>query len=159
MGVTRCILVYLDNEAELAALLGHELGHVNARHAAQRQGQAKVAQVAVAGASLVGSATEWGGLISMGSQFGASVLLSSYSRDNEREADALGQEYMVRAGYPASGMVGLHQLLVDQEKSSPSMLQTMFSTHPMSRERRDTAVQLAENRYAASRNAPPGRER
>ncbi|QRM18518.1 M48 family metalloprotease [Dechloromonas sp. TW-R-39-2] len=159
MGVTRGILVDLDNEAELAALLGHELGHVNARHAAQRQGQAKVAQVAVAGASLVGSATEWGGLISMGSQFGASVLLSSYSRDNEREADALGQEYMVRAGYPATGMVGLHQLLVDQEKSSPSMLQTMFSTHPMSRERRDTAVQLAENRYAASRNAPPGRER
>ena len=116
MGVTRGILVDLDNEAELAALLGHELGHVNARHAAQRQGQAKVAQVAVAGASLVGSTTEWGGLISMGSQLGASVLLSSYSRDNEREADALGQEYMVRAGYPASGMIGLHQLLVDQEK-------------------------------------------
>ncbi len=159
MGVTRGIMVDLDNEAQLAALLGHELGHVNARHAAQRQGQAKVAQVAVAGASLVGSMTEWGGLVSMGSQLGASALLSNYSRDNEREADALGQEYMVRAGYPASGMVGLQQLLVDQEKSSPGLLQTMFSTHPMSRERRDTAAQMAESRFGASRNAPNGRER
>ncbi len=159
MGVTRGILVDLDNEAELAALLGHELGHVNARHAAQRQGQSMVAQVAAAGASLVASTTEWGGLVAIGSQLGASALLSSYSRDNEREADALGQEYMVRAGYPASGMVGLQQLLVDQQKEAPSMLQTMFSTHPMSSERRDTARQLAETKYAASNKRDPGRAR
>lgn len=159
MGVTRGILVDLDNEAELAALLGHELGHVNARHAAQRQGKSMVAQVAAAGASLVASTTEWGGLVAMGSQLGASALLSSYSRDNEREADALGQEYMVRAGYPATGMVGLQQLLVDQQKESPSMLQTMFSTHPMSSERRDTARQLAESKYAASNKRDVGRTR
>src|SRR5574343_530155 len=159
MGVTRGILVDLDNEAELAALLGHELGHVNARHAAQRQGKAMVAQVAMSGASIIGQAAGFGGLVDIGSQLGASVLLSSFSRDNEREADALGQEYMVRSGYPASGMVGLQQLLVSQEKESPGMLQTMFSTHPMSRERRDTAKQLAETKYAASNNRDRGRER
>ncbi len=159
MGVTRGILVELDNEAELAGLLGHELGHVNARHAAQRKGTAMVAQVAVSGASIIGQATGYGGLVDIGSQLGASVLLSSYSRDNEREADALGQEYMVRAGYPANGMVGLQQLLVDQQKESPGMLQTMFSTHPMSSERRDTARQLAESKYAASNTRDPGRER
>ena len=159
MGVTRGILVDLDNEAELAALLGHELGHVNARHAARRQGQAMVTQVAMTGVNIVGSLAGIGGLTDIGTQLGASVLLSSYSRDNEREADALGQEYMVRAGYPASGMVGLQQLLVDQEKESPGMLQTMFSTHPMSSERRDTARQLAEGKYAASNQREVGRER
>lgn len=159
MGVTRGILVDLDNEAELAALLGHELGHVNARHAAQRQGQAMVAQVALTGANLIGTAAGYGGLVDIGSKLGASVLLSSYSRDNEREADALGQEYMVRAGYPASGMVGLQQLLVVQQKESPGMLQTMFSTHPMSSERRDTAKQLAEGKYSASNTRDPGRQR
>ncbi|MFN4326733.1 MAG: M48 family metalloprotease [Azonexus sp.] len=159
MGVTRGILVDLNDEAELAALLGHELGHVNARHAAQRQGQAMVASVAATGINIIGSAAGFGGLTDLGTQLGASALLSSYSRDNEREADALGQEYMVRAGYPASGMVGLQQLLVDQEKESPGMLQTMFSTHPMSRERRDTARQLADTRYAASNGRDKGRER
>jgi len=159
MGVTRGILVDLDDEAELAALLGHELGHVNARHAAQRQGQAMVAQVAMTGVNIAGSAAGFGGLTDLGTQLGASVLLSSYSRDNEREADALGQEYMVRGGYPAKGMVGLQQLLVEQQKESPGMLQTMFSTHPMSSERRDTAKQLAESKYAASNTRDLGRER
>lgn len=159
MGVTRGILVDLDNEAELAALLGHELGHVNARHAAQRQGQSMVAQVAMTGVNLIGSAAGYGSLTDLGTKLGASVLLSSYSRDNEREADALGLDYMVRAGYPAKGMVGLQQLLVEQQKESPGMLQTMFSTHPMSVERRDTARQMAESQYAASNSRDLGRER
>lgn len=118
-----------------------------------------IAQVAMTGANIIGSAAGYGGLVDVGTKLGASVLLSSYSRDNEREADGLGQEYMVRAGYPASGMVGLQQLLVDQQKSSPGMLQTMFSTHPMSSERRDTARQLAEGKYAASNKRDAGRER
>ena len=159
MGVTRGILVDLNNEAELAALLGHEMGHVNARHAAQRQGQAMVAQVAVIGANIAASSSEWGGLVAIGSQLRASAMLSSYSRDNEREADELGQEYMVRAGYPASGMTGLHQLLVNQQKEEPGLLQTMFSTHPMNRERRDTAQRLAETKYASTLKRDVGRER
>ncbi|MCC7152838.1 MAG: M48 family metalloprotease, partial [Rubrivivax sp.] len=116
MGVTRGIMTQLDDEAQLAALLGHEMGHVNARHAAQRQGQAMVAQAAVIAVAVVAAASNsrWAPLAGIGSVVGASALLANYSRDNEREADALGQSYMVKAGYPAAGMTRLHQLLVDQ---------------------------------------------
>jgi predicted Zn-dependent protease len=161
MGVTRGIMTDLNSEAELAALLGHEMGHVNARHAAQRQGQQMLAQAAVAGLAVAAAATDssWGGLAAVGGQIGASALLASYSRDNEREADALGQDYMVRAGYPASGMTQLHGLLLREAKEAPSLLETMFSSHPMSSERVANAQQLAQTRYAASLGANPQRER
>ena len=159
MGVTRGILADLDDEAQLAALLGHELGHVNARHAAQRQGQNMVAQAAIVGLNVAAQNSDWGGLVGMGSQIGASALLASYSREHEREADALGQEYLVKAGYPASGMVRLHQLLVTEEKSTPSLLQTMFSTHPMSRERMQAAQAAADTRFRLSGALDPRRER
>ncbi|MDX9886332.1 M48 family metalloprotease [Thauera sp.] len=159
MGVTRGILADLDDEAQLAALLGHELGHVNARHAAQRQGQNMVAQAAIVGLNVAAQNSDWGGLVGIGSQIGASALLASYSREHEREADALGQEYLVKAGYPASGMVRLHQLLVTEEKSTPSLLQTMFSTHPMSRERMQAAQAAADTRFRISGALDPRRER
>jgi predicted Zn-dependent protease len=159
MGVTRGIVVDLNDEAELAALMGHELGHVNARHAAQRQGKALVAQLAVVSLSVAASDSNWAPLVGLGAQVGASALLASYSRENEREADALGQDYLVRAGYPASGMTRLHELLIGENERRPSMLQTMFSSHPMSVERRDSARQAADTRYAASANAPAQRER
>jgi len=159
MGVTRGILADLDDEAQLAALLGHEIGHVNARHAAQRQGQNLVAQAALAGLNVAAQSSDWGGLMSMGGQIGASALLAGYSREHEREADALGQEYLVKAGYPATGMVRLHQLLVAEEKSAPSLLQTMFSTHPMSSERMQAAQAAADSRYRISNSLDARRER
>jgi len=162
MGVTRGIMTELQDEAELAALLGHEMGHVNARHAAQRQGQAMVAQAAVIGLGVVTAASDssgWAPLVMIGGQIGASALLSSYSRDNEREADALGQQYAVAAGYPASGMTDLHGMLLREEKSAPSLLQTMFSSHPMSGERVANAQRLADTQYASSLKADPRRDR
>jgi predicted Zn-dependent protease len=158
MGVTRGILVAMKDEAELAALLGHEIGHVTARHSAQRSGQGLLANVALMGVALTAN-EQWGNLAMLGGQIGASALLASYSRDNEREADALGQAYMVRSGYPASGMVRLHQLLLNEEKQAPSLLQTMFSSHPMSAERVATAERLASTQYANTSGLPTRRER
>jgi predicted Zn-dependent protease len=159
MGVTRGIMTELNSEAELAGLLGPEMGPVNARHAAQRQGQSLLAQAAVVGLSVATSDSQWGMITAIAGQVGASALLASYSRDNEREADALGQEYMVKSGYPASGMTQLQGLLVKEAKEEPSLLETMFSSHPMSAERLATARQTAENKYAASLKANPQRER
>jgi predicted Zn-dependent protease len=98
-------------------------------------------------------------LAGIGAQIGASALLSKYSRDHEREADALGQDYLVRAGYPGQGMTRLHEMLLSGNERQPSMLETMFSSHPMSLERRDIARQRAETIYASSAGLSPRRER
>ena len=68
MGITRGIMVQMGDEAELAALLGHELGHVNARHAAQRQGQALLVAVAAAGLDAATSDSDWAPRIGLGAR-------------------------------------------------------------------------------------------
>jgi predicted Zn-dependent protease len=158
---TRGMLLSLDNEAELAALLGHELGHVNARHTAEQMSKGMLTQTVVGGLA-VAAGTQgagYGSLASQLGQFGAGALLASYSRDNEREADALGMEYMVRAGYSAQGMVGLMDVLRSMGKHKPSTIELMFSTHPMSDERYRTAVETADTKYKAAKNKPIYRER
>jgi len=158
---TRGILLDLDNEAQLAALLGHELGHVNARHTAQQMSKGTLTQVFVGGLSVL-AGVAGGGLGQVAAQLGtigAGALLASYSRDNEREADALGMEYMVKAGYDPKGMVGLMDMLRSLNKSKPSAIELMFSTHPMSDERYATAVKRAKEDYPKAASLPVYRER
>jgi predicted Zn-dependent protease len=119
-------------------------------------------QAAVGIAGLAAAATGYGDavpLVNLAGQVGASALLASYSRDDEREADALGMEYMSRAGYNPDGMVRLMEMLRGESKEQPGLLQTMFSTHPMSDERYATARREAEGRYAGQRGKPLARER
>lgn len=92
---TRGILLELENEAELAALLGHELGHVNARHTAEIMSKAQLASMVVGGLSIltsVAAGSGAGNLAGQLGQLGSGALLASYSRDNERQADNLGME-------------------------------------------------------------------
>jgi len=158
---TRGILLDLDNEAQLAALLGHELGHVNARHTAQQMSKGSITQVFVGGLSVL-AGVAGGGLGQVAAQLGtigAGALLASYSRDNEREADALGMEYMVKAGYDPKGMVGLMDMLRSLNKNKPSAIELMFSTHPMSDERYATAVKRVKEDYPKAASLPVYRER
>jgi len=160
---TRGILLALDNEAELGALLGHELGHVNARHTAEQMSKGILAQgvVAIAGVA-VATGTDsaaLGGLTAGAGSIAAGALLAKYSRDNEREADALGMEYMVRGNYNAQGMVGLTDMLRSLSKRKPNVIELMFATHPMSDERYQTAVETATKKYESSKTFRVYRER
>lgn len=162
IAATRGILVELDNEAELAALLGHEIGHVSARHTAERATQGALANIFIAGAAIATSASGYGnyaGLLQDFGGIGAGALLAHYSRDNEREADALGMEYMTKTGYTPQGMVGLMEVLLNSGKHTPNAIELMFSTHPMSDERHQTAVQYAQEKYKYKLSAPDHRER
>ena len=158
---TRGILLKLDNEAELAALLGHEIGHVNARHTAEQMSKGQLSSILVGGLSVIAdvAAPGMGQVASSLGSFGAGAFLASYSRDNERQADAHGTDYMVKAGYGPDGMVGLMEMLNSMNKSKPSSIELMFATHPMSDERYQTAVKTVQTTYASSRGLPLHRER
>lgn len=158
---TRGILTSLNNEAELAALLGHELGHVNARHTAEQLSKGQLSNILVGGLSaIVGVASPGLGQITAAlGGVGAGAFLAKYSRDNERQADALGTEYLVKAGYSPDGMIGLMEMLNSLNKSKPNSIELMFATHPMSEERYKTAVDTVRGTYAASRGRPLHRER
>ncbi|MDD3311637.1 M48 family metallopeptidase [Pseudodesulfovibrio sp.] len=150
---TRGILLGVESEAELAGLLGHEIGHVNARHTASRMStQMVVGGLAGIGGAVVGAkyGKGWGALAGGLGGFGVGALLASYSRDDERQADALGMEYMTRAGYNPDGMVDLMDMLNDQHDSEPSAIEVMFATHPMSGERLATARKQAMTKYASA---------
>ncbi len=152
MGITRGIMLEMDSEDELAALMGHEIGHVNARHAAEQAGREMLVQSGMILASVAVAATENGAqykpILDIAGQIGGSALLARYSRDNEREADALGMEYMARAHYNPDGMVGLMDVLRRQSSAKPNILETMFASHPMSEERYQTARKRSESKYA-----------
>lgn len=160
IAATRGILLKLNNEAELAALLGHELGHVNARHTAEIMSKGMLTNALIGGvAGVVSATTNYGELASQLGMLGSGALLAAYSRDNERQADDLGMEYMVKADYSPDGMIGLMEMLNDLSKSHQSAAALLFATHPMSRERYRTSLNRAETTYGHALSKPLYRER
>jgi predicted Zn-dependent protease len=162
IAATRGMLLKLDDEAELAALLGHEVGHVAARHAAEQQSKGILAQLAVAGAAVALSNSkhsEYAGVAEVLGVLGATALLAHYSREAEREGDSLGMAYAAKSGANPAGMIGLMEVLTKEGKRRPSALAQMFATHPMSSERYATAKQRADAEYGTLAARPRNRER
>jgi len=161
IGLARGILLAMEDEAQLAAVLGHELGHVNARHAGARMTKNMLAMfaVAVVAAYVQHEREEYADLAAGLGSVGANMLLARYSRGNEREADALGMEYATKAGHNARGMIGLMDVFRKLRKTKPNAVDLLFSTHPMSDERYDTAAERARKKYAHAAGLPSNRER
>jgi predicted Zn-dependent protease len=119
--VTRGIMAYLDSEAELAGVIGHEIGHVTARHGAQRATRQQNAGLGAMAATVLGLVLETKGVggatqaASQAAQQAAAGYVASYSREQESQADRLGAEYLARNGYNPANMVDVIAVLKRQE--------------------------------------------
>ncbi|MDT8989905.1 M48 family metalloprotease [Curvibacter sp. APW13] len=120
--VTRGILPYLESEADLAGVMGHEIGHVTARHGAQRATKQQDATLGVLAASVLGAVLESQGFGGAGrlagdlSQTAAAGYIASYGREQELQADSLGAEYLSRVHYDPRNMVDVIRALKAQEQ-------------------------------------------
>lgn len=153
--VTRGLLALASNEAELAGVLGHEIGHITARHAAQRYSSATAANLGIGILSVLGAVAGLPPSLTQatgsGLQTGAAIYLQSYSRDQEMEADRLGIRYMTRAGYDPEAMVTFfrkldawtrHEAMLTGDSAAADRLDIMAS-HPRTADRVQQAAQLA----------------
>ncbi len=130
--VTRGLLAHLENEAQLAGVLGHEIGHVTAQHVGQQMTQSLVLQTAMVGIGLAAkhSDKDWLGVLGMGTQVGGTAYLLKFGRDQESEADTLGLRYMTRLGYSPVGQLQVMGVL-KRELDKRSQVPEILSTHPL----------------------------
>jgi len=148
--VTRGIMAYLGSEAELAGVIGHEIGHVTARHSVRQQGGQFASNIF---GILVAATTGDQSLTNLSQQL-STGLIRGYGRDHELEADRLGAEYLHTAGYDPENMLEVIGVLKDQEvyeralaakeKRQPNIYHGVFSTHPRNDDRLKTVVRKAK---------------
>lgn len=141
--VTRGLLAAVNDEAELAGVLAHEIGHVTARHSARSYSKSMLAGIGVQlGTVLAGS---YGSAVGQLLETGTGLLFLKYSRDDERQADALGVEYAYKAGYDTNRMADFFTTLQRQEQLSGQRadgIPEWFSTHPGTADREATVRSL-----------------
>ncbi|MEM1081364.1 MAG: M48 family metalloprotease [Pseudomonadota bacterium] len=136
----RGLLTDMESEAELAAVLGHEIVHSAASHGAQQQSRSSLLQGAIIVSGIaVGAATGDEGYTAAtlaGGSLGAQLISQSYSRDAERQSDLYGMRYMKQAGYNPRGAVELQETFVRlAEGRQSSSFDLLFASHPPSQER------------------------
>lgn len=138
---TRGIMAHFNNEAEFAGVLGHEIGHVTARHTVSQQRNALLGQLGlIAGLVLV---PEFGQFADQASQ-GLSLLFLKFGRDAETQSDELGVEYSSKTGYDAQQMAGFFETLErNQIESGAGELPEFLSTHPSPAGREANVSQMA----------------
>ncbi len=151
IAVNRGLLTHLENEAELAAVLGHEITHAAARHGAKAMERQIImstglvaANVAIAASHKESDPVYKDKALAASAAAAAGLISTKYSREAELEADSYGMDYMVKSGYSPQGAVSLQQTFVKlMDKKSPNWVEGLFASHPPSEERAATNKQRA----------------
>lgn len=131
--VHRGLLERMNSADELASVLGHEIGHVAARHSAAQISKSQLLNIGLFALAVAtgGASQDYGQLIDLGS----AMAFNKFSRDDEREADHLGIQYMLGAGYNPKASIDMMEQLQKLHEKEPSALEVWFMTHPPTRER------------------------
>ena len=153
--VNRGLLTFMNSEAELAAVLAHEIGHITARHAVQQQARGALAKtVATVGGfvtAVVTGSGYVGSQISEVASIWAQTGLSGFGREHELEADSLGAQYLVAAGYDPAAMIEVITTLKNQEDFNRKVSNNgggyhgLFATHPRNDKRLQEAIAAVGN--------------
>lgn len=134
----RGLLYELNSEAELAAVMGHEIVHAAARHGAKSMERGILLQGAMIAVGIGAQNSNYGNLIVGGAQLGAQLATSKYGRDAESESDLYGMQYMKKAGYDPTAAVTLQETFVRlSEGKQTDFITGLFASHPPSQERVD----------------------
>ena len=155
--ISRGLLALANNEAELAGVLGHEIGHITGRHSAQRYSQSVVAGIGTVGVSILSSVLLGTPAVGDAIGQGASIYLQGFSREHEFEADTLGVRYLARTGYDTEAMASFLSSLeafraLEARVSGlpdPASRFNIMSTHPRTGDRVVAATRAANVKAAA----------
>lgn len=155
LAINRGLLIYLQDEAQLAAVLGHEIVHAAARHGAQQQTQGTLLGIGtlLTGAVVAQKKPEYGILAVGALGVGSQVWQAKYSRDHETQSDTVGMKYMSKAGYDPQAAVELQEIFLKlSEGKEPGFLNGLFASHPPSRARIEANRQEATKYSGGVRN-------
>lgn len=133
--INRGLIERADNLSEFAGVLSHEIGHVAQRHSIEQLQRAQNANLGLQVLYGVLLGRNPSGVEQAGIQLGGGAVFAGYTRDAEREADAVAVGYMIRAGYNPNGMVTFFQELLEMQQRQPSRVEQWFATHPTTQER------------------------
>ncbi|MEZ4747329.1 MAG: M48 family metalloprotease [Calditrichia bacterium] len=142
---TRGILAYMNNEAEVVGVMGHEVGHIAARHSAKQISQQQIATIGLGvGSILSEDVAKYAGL----AQAGLGLLFLRFGRDAERQSDQLGVDYSTKLGYDATEMANFFGTLDKMSGGESGGLPGWFSTHPAPDERVQNVTRMAQEQQA-----------
>ena len=156
--ITRGIMAYMQDEAQLAGVIGHEIGHVTARHGVRQSAQSQLTGLLTAAVAIGTGSQE---VAQLSSTLGG-ALVSGYGRKHELESDRLGAQYLAKSGYDSRKMIEVVGILKDQELASrqralaegkqPRSYHGLFATHPRNDTRLKQVVSEADKYQTPQKN-------